>query len=29
MGDAQAYLTKGLERIDALIREIRTEKGKS
>src|SRR2546425_817282 len=29
MGDAQAYLTQGLERIDALIREIRTEKGKS
>jgi len=29
MGDAPAYLTKGLERIDALIREIRTEKGKS
>ena len=28
-GDAEAYLTKGLERIDALIREIRTEKGKS
>jgi len=29
MGDAQAYLTQGLERIDALLREIRAEKGKA
>ena len=29
MGDAPAYLTQGLERIDALLREIRAEKGKA
>jgi len=29
MGDASAYLTQGLERIDALLRELRAEKGKT
>jgi len=29
MGDAPAYLTQGLERIDALLRELRAEKGKA
>ena len=29
MGDAPAYLTHGLERIDALLRELRAEKGKA
>jgi aspartate/methionine/tyrosine aminotransferase len=29
MGDASAYLTRGLERIDALLRELRAEKGKA
>ncbi|TMQ51521.1 MAG: aminotransferase class I/II-fold pyridoxal phosphate-dependent enzyme [Candidatus Eisenbacteria bacterium] len=29
MGDAPAYLTHGLERIDAVLREIRAEKGKA
>ena len=29
MGDAPAYLTQGLERIDALLREVRAEKGKA
>lgn len=29
IGDARAYLTHGLERIDALLREIQMEKGKA
>src|SRR5436309_2313397 len=29
MGDAPAYLTQGLDRIDALLRELRAEKGKA